>query len=186
MILARLSLPITLIVTMALVGCGDVSRFDVVVAEDNVTVWDAGGKGFTVPMEHVTIHGIENLPNPTPTPASRPTPTLRPIPAPIPTPAPGTVIELNQSWGNPFAVKQYEGRQVSVKAILDSIYLTELGGWRDEWNDWVNCYLPENLSDSDIALLGALELNDPVTFVGRLESNEYEHYLVDCMPLQQE
>ncbi len=179
---SRLWLLATLIATIALVGCGDTSRFNVVITEDNVTVWDASGKGVTVPLEHVTIHGLENLPKPTPTPASAPTPTPWPTPAPLPTPVPGTLIDLDQSWTNPFSLRQHEGRQVAVTANLDSIQLYELGGWRDEGGDYVRCVVPENLSDNDIAMLGALELSKSVTFVGRLESDGYQYYLADCMP----
>ena len=179
---ARSWLLVTLIATIALVACGDTSRFNVVIAEDNVTVWDASGKGVTVPLEHVTIHGLENLPKPTPTPARAPTPTPRPMPAPLPTPVPGTLIDLGQSWTNPFSLRQHEGRQVVVTANLSDIQLYELGGWRDEGGDYVRCKLPEDLSDNEIAALGALELSETVTFVGRLESDGFQYYLADCMP----
>ena len=182
---SRLWLLLGLIAATALaaVSCAETSRFDVVVATESVTVWDASGKGMTVPMEDVTIHGIENLPKPTATPASRPTPTPMPKPAPIPTPAPGSVTSLDQSWTNPFMLKMYEGRRVSVEAQLDYMTLMELGGWTEDVGDYyVTCWLPEDLSDSDLALLSTLELHQPITFVGTLESDDFSHYLADCLP----
>ena len=65
-------------------------------------------------------------------------------------------------------MRQHEGRQVAVTANLDSIYLYELGGWRDEGGGYVRCALPENLSDNEIGALGALELSKSMKFVGTL------------------
>ncbi len=60
---------LTLIAMVAmLIACTTSSTFDVVVTDDNhVTVWDSSGRGYSVPLEDITIHGMENLPEPTAT-----------------------------------------------------------------------------------------------------------------------
>ena len=167
-----------------LVACTTSSTFDVVITDDNhVTVWDSSGRGYSIPMEDVTIHGMENLPEPTATPKVRPTPTPWPTPAPIPTPVPGTVIDINDEWSNPFVISQYEEMRVSITVNLDTLSFRHAGGWRNDGGVYVKCLFPETLTENDRLLMTRLVRHDPATFVGRLEYNDSDnrYELLDCL-----
>ena len=181
--MARFCLPIMAMIL--LVACADASQFDVVVSEDSVTVWDASGRGMTVPMSDLTIHGIENIPIPTPTVVSGSLPTPFPVPQPLPTPDPGTVVELaTLNPGNPFALQRYEDMRVSVEVVLEYMSLTELGGQIEDTGKWIYCSPPSDLSEDDLAILSTLAIGDTLKFVGKLESSDYDTFLSDCMPHQ--
>lgn len=170
---------------LVLVACDESVTYDVVVTDDNhLTVWDSSGRGYTVPIEYLTIHGLENLPVATPTPKAQSTPEPLEGPAKIPTPVPGEVIDINAGWGNPFLLKQYEGRKVSVNIDPHTLTLTEMHGWNSLWSQYVTCYFPEEIPDHALQFLSSLELPYliGVTIVGTLRYNDGVYALYECLP----
>lgn len=133
-----------IILGVVVLGCERAATIDVQINKDSVTVWSDNGTSATVPMENITIHGIENLPSPTPVAAGVVVPT------PIPTPARDAVqqpIDTTNTLGkedmlnllltlnsDPEGTRQkYEGKRVSIQGPFK-------GPWGERYDNNVELY----------------------------------------------
>lgn len=182
-----------IILSVVVLGCERAATIDVQINKDSVTVWSDNGTSATVPMENITIHGIENLPSPTPVA------TGVVVPTPIPTPARTAVqqpVDATGTWGKEDMLnllltlnsdpegtrQQYEGKRVSIQGPFK-------GPWGERYDNNVDLYWrygepikrsftvecrSDNPDLNQIARLDAMKESNPLITV---EGGIQKHYL---------
>ena len=178
------------VMTLALLtGCAAGQKTAVQITEESVTVWTPDGASATVPMDNLTFHGLENLPEPTHVPASTnlPTPTPYPTPMPQPTAVASDAYEKLTTYEdfleiasfyaeNSVAANQkYKDKKILAQAPISSVHEEQIRLYIE--NIEIRCYM----ENPDLNLLATLRYDHLVTVQGEIDdASGYRIYLEDC------
>ena len=182
--------PLALVVLLAVacVACvgRDGSPAVVEVSEGRVTIRHSG-LTLAVPLEHVILHGYENIPTPTANPAEPPNPTPEPTATRAPTPTSSVagssavpegslVFSSQQEWMDAISPENY-GRSAQALGSIDFFRESRTVIWYHDNRGGVNCRFPRHgdslwAVENEEFLWIAVNNKLPVVATGKLHDGE--------------